>query len=383
MDYFLRVLIIAGALGGIVCSDLESESALNLTTSGVREGKGFPFYSIGRIANRVCTGTNGLLGTCQIRGECVSNGGIGSGPCSTMTVQAVCCVFISTCGGSGSNNVTYFQNSGYPNPYNGGGTCTYTVIPPDSTVCQLRVDFSAFTLSQPNGDGLCTVDNIQISGGSSRVPIICGDNNGQHVYVNFNGQNAITITVSTTAATSFNRVWNMQLSMISCTSTYAAPAGCLQYYLDSAGNIQSFNYGSSANSAFNALGMVGTRQMSNQNYGICVRAGADQCSISYNMASGDLFAFTLTGDVLALTAAMLGTADVAMVGTDCTTDYLIIPNPSGVTTDRFCGMALVPVTSTPPFVLYYITDGADANDAANRGFSLQYSQNSCPISAKK
>lgn len=108
--------------------------------------------------------------------------------------------------------------------------------------------------------------------------------------------------------------------------------------------------------------------------------------------------------MLALTAAMLGTADVAMVGADCTTDYLIIPNPSGVTTDRFCGMALVPVTSTyckmilfflykyktfffvtgtPPFVLYYITDAADGNDAANRGFSLQYSQNSCPISAKK
>ncbi|XP_021698436.1 uncharacterized protein LOC110676121 [Aedes aegypti] len=383
MDYNWFVIFTCAILGAVSSSDLGSESVSNITTSDDRQGREFPFYSLGRIANRVCTGTNGLLGTCQIRGECASNGGIGSGRCSTLTVQAVCCVYISTCGGSGSNNVTYFQNAGYPMPYNGGGACTYTVIPPDSTVCQLRVDFSAFTLSQPNGDGLCSVDNIQIFGGSSRVPTICGDNNGQHVYVNFNGQNSITITVSTTAATSFNRLWNLQLSMISCTSTYIAPAGCLQYFLDSAGNIQSFNYGSSANSAFSAMGMVGTRQMSNQNYGICIRAGADQCSISYNVPSGDLYAFTVTGDVLALTQDMLGTPGVAMVGSGCMSDYLIIPNPTGVASDRFCGMAIEPVTSSPPFVLYYITDSSDGGDVANRGFSLQYSQNSCPISAKK
>lgn len=100
---------------------------------------------------------------------------------------------------------------------------------------------------------------------------------------------------------------------------------------------------------------------------------------------------------------MLGTPGVAMVGSGCMSDYLIIPNPTGVASDRFCGMAIEPVTSmygmmyinalvlmklllisgSPPFVLYYITDSSDGGDVANRGFSLQYSQNSCPISAKK
>lgn len=241
-------------------------------------------------------------------------------------------------------------------------SCTYTVVPPDNTICQLRVDFSALTLSQPSTDGTCNVDNIQISGGSSPVPTICGDNNGQHVYVAFSGTSSISITVSTTAATSFNRVWNLQLSLISCTSAYAAPAGCLQYYLDSSGIVQSFNYGSTANPTAGAI--VGTRQMPNLNYGICIRSGAGQCSITYTpvrigwfyiwehnitetlvqQPSTDLFAFTLTGDVPASTA-MVGTAAGGMQGADCTTDYLIIPNPTTGANDRFCGMGIAATTS--------------------------------------
>lgn len=164
-------------------------------------------------------------------------------------------------------------------------SCSFTVIPPDNTVCQLRIDFSAFSLSQPDADGACVVDNIQISGASSRVPTICGDNNGQHIYASFSGQSSITIRVAMTATTSFNRLWNLQLSLISCTSAYAAPAGCLQYFLDRTGEVASLNYGSAANPALNGLGMIGTRQIANSNYGICIRSGAGQCSISYTLVS--------------------------------------------------------------------------------------------------
>ncbi|XP_062543488.1 uncharacterized protein LOC134210998 [Armigeres subalbatus] len=385
MDYILRVTLILGLLSVVAGAVPRSESvSSNQTLVSARQGREFPFHAIGRIANTLCTGTSGLSGTCQIRGECAANGGIASGSCSTLTTQAVCCVYISTCGGSGSNNVTYFQNSGYPTPYNGGTSCTYTVVPPDSTVCQLRVDFSAFTLAQPNADGVCTVDNIVIAGGSSPVPAICGDNNGQHVYVAFSGTSSITVTVSTTSSTSFNRVWNLQLSLISCTSAYQAPAGCLQYYLDSSGTVQSFNYGTAANAALNSLGMIGTRQLASQNYAICIRAGAGLCSITYSLPSGDNTAFTLTGDATSVSATNLGTAAVGEQGTACTTDFLIIPNPSGVNNDRFCGLGIATTTSlSTPFVLYYITDANDSGDVANRGFSFIYSQNTCPIASGK
>jgi len=46
---------------------------------------------------------------------------------------------------------------------------------------------------------------------------------------------------------------------------------------------------------------------------------------------------------------LAGTAAVAETGTDCTTDFVVIPNPSqnsmSLSTDRFCGNALVPTTS--------------------------------------
>lgn len=46
-----------------------------------------------------------------------------------------------------------------------------------------------------------------------------------------------------------------------------APSGCLQYYTASSGVIRSFNYGSAANSAQNSVGVDGTRQLANLNYG--------------------------------------------------------------------------------------------------------------------
>ncbi|XP_029721877.2 uncharacterized protein LOC115263103 [Aedes albopictus] len=381
MQCILNTLILVLALSFSRCSSSEIESYSNQTSLVSRHRREFPFFTIGRIANTQCTGVNGLLGTCQVRGECDANGGIAMGACSSLTNQAVCCVFKATCGGSGSNNVTYFQNSGFPNPYNGGGSCSYTVVPPDNTICQLRIDFGAFTLSQPNADGLCTVDNIQITGGSARVPVICGDNNGQHVYVPFSGTNSIQIRIATTGSVPFNRVWNLQLSLISCSSTFKAPAGCLQYFLGSSGSIQSFNYGQGANAALNAMMMPGTRQMANSNYGICIRKGVGICSVTYKVPTGDPYAFTVSGDAGATTP---GTAAAAQRGADCTTDYLIIPNPTGVSTDRFCGLGFTTTTSnTPVFVMYYITNANDATDIGNRGFSLLYTTTACAVGTGK
>lgn len=99
----------------------------------------------------------------------------------------------------------------------------------------------------------------------------------------------------------------------------------------------------------NSIGVEGTRQIAGLNYGICIRAAASQCSITYSRVGSDLFAFTVTGDVGAVDPALLGTG--TLQEQLCTTDYIIIPNPSqggvllGSGSDRFCGLGLNPTTS--------------------------------------
>ncbi|XP_001849904.2 uncharacterized protein LOC6040518 [Culex quinquefasciatus] len=388
--FWSLVVLLVVTSGSVLCSEeikisgnetlLSSNSS---SSSGGRSARQWPFWSVGRIANLPCQSSNGLTGTCQIRGECDANGGIAYGTCSTLTTQSVCCVFVGTCGGSSSQNVTYFRNSGYPAPYNGGGTCSFSVVPQDNTICQLRIDFTAFSLAQPTGDGVCSVDNMQVLYGGTRLTSMCGDNNGQHVYIPFSGTSAISVQVSTTPSTSFNRVWNLKLTQIPCTSQFKAPPGCLQYYSGITGDIYSFNYGTGANPALNAaMSLTGSRQLASMNYGICVQRAAGRCTITYKLPAADPYAFTLTSDVTMAAAGTLGTAAAGVQAAQCTTDYLIIPNPVGIANDRFCGAGLAPVTSNSiPFVLWSITDANETPDVANRGFHLLYTQNLCAVPA--
>lgn len=147
--------------------------------------------------------------------------------------------------------------------------------------------------------------------------------------------------------------------------------------------IRSFNYNPSPNSLPNSIGVEGTRQIANLQYGICIQAIAS-CSITYSILSSDVYSFTMTGDVGAVDPALLGTG--TLQEQLCTTDYVIIPNPrqnnvlltSG--SDRFCGLGLNPTTSNiQPYVVYAVTDANESLDIGNRGFALAYSQNQCPV----
>ncbi|XP_064541255.1 uncharacterized protein LOC135430497 [Drosophila montana] len=362
--------------------DKEAASETGLARSSSRNPRWFPFYTIGRFSNDICLGNNLLMGTCVINGECTDNNGVAAGSCSTITNQAICCIYQRTCGASTSYNNTYFYNSNYPAPFSGGGRCSIVVTPPDSTVCQLRIDFLALSLAPPTGDGLCSTDALTISGGASQVPTICGENSGQHVYVDFNGVGSITISVATSASYTFNRQWQFQLRMIGCTSATLAPAGCLQYHMGSSGNIASFNYVSAASSALNSIGVQGTRQLASMRYGICIRKATGICSITYSQVSSDAYSFTMTNDVGAVDPTLLATS--AVQSQDCTTDYIIIPAPTqsgtNLPSDRFCGLGLVSTTSAAkPFVVYAVTDANEEMDISNRGFYLSYSQNACPV----
>lgn len=73
-----------------------------------------------------------------------------------------------------------------------------------------------FTLAQPNANGSCVTDAMYVIGGASQVPIICGENSGQHIYVDFNGDAAIQIIIDTNSAVTLARRWNLKIAQIAC-----------------------------------------------------------------------------------------------------------------------------------------------------------------------
>lgn len=354
-----------------------------------REGRIlFPFVSIVRFANTDCASTNTMNGICLARRECNNLNGTITGTCASR--RGRCCVVSRTCGSTTNVNNTYFTSPGYPAAYAGGQACTLIVNRCNNNICQLRIDFLDFVIAQPDGDGVCVTDSITITGGNTIVPPLCGDLTGQTIFVDFNGNAAITIAVTATLATTFARRWNMRLTQLGCDCPGLAPNGCLQYYTGITDTINSFNYGTGANTLLSASLVTGTRQIANLNYGICIRMEAGYCAIQYAQTANDVFSFTVTGDVEGADNTVLGTAVGAVNDGACVTDFVVIPNPVvaatavPVGTDRFCGLGFVPVqTGAKPFVLYVVTDGNEGAtattppDVANRGFSLTYTQIAC------
>lgn len=127
-----------------------------------------------------------------------------------------------------------------------------------------------------------------------------------------------------------------------------APNGCLMYYTGVSGTVRSFNYGSTPNIATAMSGLTGTRQIANHNYGICIRMEAGYCSIRWSQTA-DPYSFTVSDNTESTDLPLLGTPEVGLVGNQCTTDFVVIPNPSSIASDRFCGLGFPSVTSKKNF----------------------------------
>lgn len=115
---------------------------------------------------------------------------------------------------------------------------------------------------------------------------------------------------------------------------------------------------------------------------LCTSLVRQEALTRFHPQPSDSFAFSVTGDVGAIDPALLGTA--AVQDTNCLTDFVTIPGAqqNGVRApgDRFCGLGLDVTTSQArPFVVYSFTDGNETPDIGNRGWSLSYSQNQCPV----
>lgn len=70
----------------------------------------------------------------------------------------------STCGSTVTQNRSYVSNPGYPSAYTTTGTCSFSVTPLSSDICQLRLDFDNFDLGYTSTTGACT-DSFDVTAG--------------------------------------------------------------------------------------------------------------------------------------------------------------------------------------------------------------------------
>jgi len=360
--------------------------------NATREGKFFSLFKVVKFANDDCKTTTNENGTCFPANECAFRGGVASGSCASGF--GVCCTFAYSCGQETYQNNSYFSNRNYPSSIDATEFCQLTVNKVSSNVCQLRLDFVTMVLEQPDGNNSnCNTDQFIVTGGS-RVPAICGTNTGQHLYVDTSliGNSPITLTV-VTSGIGFSRQWRIKVTQIGCDSLARADNSCLQYYTGVSGTIRSFNYDD-----------VNGRQLSNQDYSICIRTENNFCSVAYSVCPNSVFSISGPSGGSATTT---GTPVGALVGSSsCNSDWLTIPCASDngkaiqskntVCQDRLCGDAFASsvtqnsetvISSVRPFRIAVRFDEFETTVPTsvtnvqaqynNRGFCLNYIQQPC------
>ncbi|XP_037789212.1 uncharacterized protein LOC119584592 [Penaeus monodon] len=248
------------------------------------------------------------------------------------------------------------------------------------------LDFVEFTLSGPDAtEQQCLTDRFSVAGASS-LPVICGVNAGNHMYVDL-GRGTTTPASLTfvTMGPSFDRKWKVKVTQIPCNTDYTAPSNCVQYYTGVSGQVRSYNFD-----------LTTGLELANQDYTICIRTEKNFCGIQYETCADTVNtnsqSFTLSGRPTSTAGSLVGAAS-------CTKDWLTIPCVSASATtpvpscqDRLCGDSFNVVESRTagnvvvysyvrPFVLIYHTDategGAVPSEESNRGFCLNYVQQPC------
>jgi len=257
-----------------------------------RKQKALSVFTVVKFPNTVClSSTTGRNGTCYTNSECAAKGGSASGSCASGF--GACCIFEKSCGGGSiAENCTYFTSSSLTK----GSSCSLTICKCSSDICQLRLDYETFVLSNPvtittitvgppaaeagsaTRIGNCDTDSfgVTVPGGKS-PPAICGTNTGQHMYIpaSSTGCNILTANIGS-GSTATTSAFTIKVSQIECSSKRLAPTGCLQYFTGDSGTaangdaIQTYNYNSG-----------GGVLLANQDYTACIRDNRAYCAICY------------------------------------------------------------------------------------------------------
>jgi len=262
-----------------------------------RDEKLFSVFQIVRFNNDACDAVDGTLGTCYTASECTAKGGQERGPCASSF--GVCCVsVVDPCGNSKiALNNSYIVNRGFPGDVSttGAADCsvagtgvtgrqaanglvsTYTIAKAASDIVQFRLDFQTFEISNPMM-GNCANDTITISGADPVTMKIfpsnlCGVLTGSHVYISVKDVAEVTVTVTLSSLST--QKWNILVRQFDSTQTeYLAPRGCLQYYREDAGMLETFNYNGGNGELLN-----------DQMYTMCIAQNDLYCDVALTSSS--------------------------------------------------------------------------------------------------
>merc|ERR1711971_1048087 len=385
-----------------------------LTVATAKEAKAFSLFNVVTFQNDACTSTSittqdgARIGQCFTAEECTAKGGLARGGCAMGF--GTCCLFReNTCGGTVENNCTHIQNDGFPTALTGTPltaltNCNYQINKAQADVCQLRLDFLSFNIQA--GDfgaaaagaagpmdslgGCRDTFAVITSSSGGNYPVICGQNEGQHMYIDIGPSETASATIGFTfLALAATRSWEIKVTQLECGNPMTPPDGCLQYHTGSAGQLTTFNF------AGNAL------HLADQNYNICIRQEMGMTCTVYTVCAaiaGQGLPYSLSN----LDAAVPPAAATAKGLSDflCTEDYIEISGSSeicgaSVLTNKYCGDVLTTETTvagtdnnpicdcTLPFRVGIHTDGVmdatpaaneDAGGAQSRGVCLDYKQ---------
>ncbi|KAK4296057.1 hypothetical protein Pmani_031422 [Petrolisthes manimaculis] len=343
---------------------------------------------------------------------------------------------VVTCGDEVSFLEFDFQNPEYPEATrNDTSHCQLTISHEcDVPICQVRLDLEEFELQQPEY-GNCDSDQFVVRA-NEPVPVLCGTNHGQHIYVEVGGRSSTSLhfLLSPILPKPFGHItdpdtgdteplewryeveeprrWKIRVNQIPCdcsydhlrTATPRAPTGCLQYHVGVRESVSSFNfdgwklnYDPCWNGTEDACGKrVWTGHLNSLDYHVCVRAMEGYCGIMYSPTGPE--SFLLTGQTDANITTLKGENLVGIHGSfkfgskGCQSDYVMVaksrtPGDNDPWShDRFCGSALGnyvqgPIVSySTPFYMQVKTDADEFSrsvDLGNRGFQLEYTQLPC------
>ena len=86
---------------------------------------------------------------------------------------------VNTCGATVSNNCSYIQNPNYPSSES--SDCSFSITPLNADICQIRLDFDNFDITETTPIVGTCVDSFDVTSGSSRTYYtLCGTLSGQH-----------------------------------------------------------------------------------------------------------------------------------------------------------------------------------------------------------
>ncbi|KAJ0170140.1 hypothetical protein K1T71_014068 [Dendrolimus kikuchii] len=357
-------------------------------------------------------------GVCLARNQCNTQGGKAIGFCG---VFATCCS-LNACDVRTNTKVAVFINPPL-NKESSGLECSYNVEINNNNVCQMRIDFETFNLAPPT-----TVDSVEnvtqrpgytcrndifqvtnLQANSDFLPALCGDNNGQHIYVRVNASlNSRTIRLNFKIADRNSQphlpqaTWKIKVTQLECFNALGkyrdglldaitsslpstplassadrdeyliAPPGCLQYHPDRSGYFESFNYNRGAGP-----------YIANLAYATCFRRTNDVCGVKLTAASFNIA--TRADENLNLDTDCQN--NPVSRGVPESQDYLFIPESEtadGMRGSKFCGKSAENqiIASTPPGPLYvhFHSDNLVTDDIDENGYRFSYNVlNNCFI----